>query len=77
MSLTDDRRWSKMNEFHFARVLRARPMLVKQVMSRTCAALSPRSLHGDLLDSSPGAPSSVGPVVILTALAAFKESSVR
>ena len=36
MSLTDDHRWSQMHEFHFARVLRARAMLGKQVMSRTC-----------------------------------------
>ena len=38
MSLTDDRRWSQMHEFHFARVLRARAVLGigKQVMSRTC-----------------------------------------
>ena len=36
MSLTDDRRWSQMHEFHFARMLRARVILGKQVMSRTC-----------------------------------------
>ena len=29
-------RQSQMHEFHFARVLRARAMLGKQVMSRTC-----------------------------------------
>ena len=36
MSLTDDRRWSQIHEFHFAQVLRARAMLSKQVMSLTC-----------------------------------------
>ena len=36
MGFTDDRRWSQMHEFHFARVPRARAMVGKQVMSRTC-----------------------------------------
>ena len=36
MSLTDGRRWYQVHEFHFARVLRARAILGKQVMSRTC-----------------------------------------
>ena len=45
MSLTDGRKCSQMHEFHVARVFRARAMVGKQVMSRTCvvrySALSP------------------------------------